>query len=701
MNSIKIIAFFVLTLLPMGEVFGSEDIKSDIYKEGAIFEGLISPEAKSDGWWNSKGGKEILSRFNRPYKGVVSRSGLKMRVMGTLEDYLQLQKDGFVWERVKSPRTDLKASNSYTPWASIGSILVDIQQNNTDISKLSVIGYTKQGLPIYALEISNGDGVSKPVIRVTSAHHGNEVISVENVLGIIDYLLSEDGSFYRDKFKFWIVPVVNPEGHRDNTRYNGSGYDLNRDYGFGWEEGQSSAPFSQLETRALFHLSRRINAVLGLDYHSVATYVNTVFDYTPFPAEDEELILQLGELYADIASLVVVVGYDWYQATGSAQDFLYGFLGGFGYTIETDQPSSPSSIVEENVPAFFEMLTGILPHIVCGEIVDINDSTPLYARLSIDGNERPFFSGKDGNFCRIFPLGTSTVSIYSQGYSMGSIEVTVPHEQIIQVQLDTSDNIPSPISIIAAGDSDRDGDFNIENWPRYALVLGDNKSYTLGKNGFITFDLGFPVADNEGVEFEIIHRNPDTDEESYSVLFSQYPFGPWSTAGEFTGNSEVDLMDAELTWARYIKIVDSGLGASNSYPGVDLDGILIQGDAAWNIDEDGDGVDLRGDCNDSDEFIGEGIEELCDKIDNNCDGLYDENFSFTQSGSIDCPTDGGVDVEDTGEDSTPDSTTDTGEDPKDPGGCKCNSSGTKIPFPKTILIFIALMILIRKFHYAQ
>ena len=47
-------------------------------------------------------------------------------------------------------------------------------------------------------------------------------------------------------------------------------------------------------------------------------------------------------------------------------------------------------------------------------------------------------------------------------------------------------------------------------------------------------------------------------------------------------------------------------------------------------DADGDGYsDEEGDCNDGDASINPAAEELCDEIDNNCDGEIDEDVTTT------------------------------------------------------------------------
>ena len=46
-------------------------------------------------------------------------------------------------------------------------------------------------------------------------------------------------------------------------------------------------------------------------------------------------------------------------------------------------------------------------------------------------------------------------------------------------------------------------------------------------------------------------------------------------------------------------------------------------------DEDNDGFRSNEDCNDQDPLVYEGAEEICDGLDNNCDGQVDEGVLIT------------------------------------------------------------------------
>lgn len=91
--------------------------------------------------------------------------------------------------------------------------------------------------------------------------HGDEPASTEAILGLIDRLAEGGDASLRAALThttFYFVPMANPDGAAANTRKNGVGADLNRDWG----------PFQQPETRALAEAVRRIAPALVIDAHN-------------------------------------------------------------------------------------------------------------------------------------------------------------------------------------------------------------------------------------------------------------------------------------------------------------------------------------------------------------------------------------------------------------------------------------------------
>ena len=148
-----------------------------------------------------------------------------------------------------------------------------------DKAQLYTIGDTTQGQPIPALLLTSApkdEQHHKPSVLVNCAHHPGELLSMTYCYRVISTLLKEENSSSLKRFRFWVIPVVNPDGlarfwHmnysclRKNTAVTVSkaksgkwpcfdGVDLNRNYPFKWGgsstqtkkwSGSSGAPEKQ------------------------------------------------------------------------------------------------------------------------------------------------------------------------------------------------------------------------------------------------------------------------------------------------------------------------------------------------------------------------------------------------------------------------------------------------------------------------
>ncbi len=97
------------------------------------------------------------------------------------------------------------------------------------------------------------------------------------------------------------------------------------------------------------------------------------------------------------------------------------------------------------------------------------------------------------------------------------------------------------------------------------------------------------------------------------------------------------------------------------YDDNDCDGVIDEDDVCDTgtppVDADGDGFDVSSDCDDADPSVYPGATEVCNGVDDDCDGVIDED-----------------EVCDTGTPTTGD-TGDTGTEDKDEGGGGCSSAG--------------------------
>ncbi len=125
-----------------------------------------------------------------------------------------------------------------------------------------VLGHTRNGRPIKAWRLGE-PGAPKYV--VISTMHGNERQTKRIVTAL------RDGRRIRG-IDLWVVPVYNPDGFARNTRKNGRGVDLNRNYPQDWADLDGSyesgpKPASEPETRAMMAFLSEIQPRRIVSFH--------------------------------------------------------------------------------------------------------------------------------------------------------------------------------------------------------------------------------------------------------------------------------------------------------------------------------------------------------------------------------------------------------------------------------------------------
>ncbi len=194
---------------------------------------------------------------------------------------------------------------SYTRHARIFERCAALLEIDPDIVRLNVIGFSgSENLPIYALEIGSGEAPRE--VLLIGQHHGDEVLGIEIVLGWAGELARNAGKGGKlaailEEWRFWIIPTINPEGHRvvsegiyqnkrknnrdtdgnGNLDYHSDGVDLNRNYPVFWDEDRDlppshqnfkgREPASEPEIRAVLALAQKQDFELAILYHSSPT----------------------------------------------------------------------------------------------------------------------------------------------------------------------------------------------------------------------------------------------------------------------------------------------------------------------------------------------------------------------------------------------------------------------------------------------
>lgn len=382
---------------------------------------------------------------------------------------------------------------------------------NPEICHLDTLGSSIQGRLIMGIRIGDNPGVEEdePEVRIMGAHHGDEKISVELPLYMIDYLARNYGvdtlvTRLVNEREILVIPMVNPDGVTNNSRYNARNQDLNRDYLC--PEGDDcpananyQRSFSEPETQAIREDALLNRYVLSLSLHSGATNINAVWNYDDglhrngeyHPTPDDDLIMDLSYEYADrnrTPGFYVTNGCDWYSTHGDANDFSYGYLSDIDWTIEISQVKTPP---QDEIESFWlanrEAMLFIIDAAdfgVRGIVIDSVTGESLEATVRIEENGYPFSTDLlIGDFHRPLLPGAYLIRIESPGYiskEIGPVDVTEGPAQTYDIQLVPAEMASLIISAVDSSDGHYLSPFiNVRSGHLDTVVFADAEPITL------------------------------------------------------------------------------------------------------------------------------------------------------------------------------------------------------------------------------
>ncbi|KAI0512930.1 hypothetical protein F5B22DRAFT_289873 [Xylaria bambusicola] len=252
-----------------------------------------------------------------------------------------------------------------------------------DNSEIISSGYSYENRSLFGIHLWGSGGPGKPAILYHGTVHAREWISTA-VTEYLTYKLvtgysagDKDTRTVLDKYDFYIVPIVNPDGFvytqttqrlwRKNRQPgpNGSdcyGRDINRNWEFAWDanpQGASTNPCSQTykgerpsdspENQGLDKLVRQLRDGAGIklyiDWHSYGQYILSPFGYketlyAPELGKWTKAAQIVSDAIRDSSRDLTVFtfgpsGATLYPTTGAAPDHVYSIgRAEFSYTIE-------------------------------------------------------------------------------------------------------------------------------------------------------------------------------------------------------------------------------------------------------------------------------------------------------------------------------------------------------------------------------
>jgi hypothetical protein len=285
-------------------------------------------------------GFDILVPVNRRQELLVLVPNAILKTADTASDLA-------LWDRAKG---------GFHTFDSVKTHLDQIVAKHSEIASADTYGKSMEGRSLHVLRLATKVGTAKkPQIAISSATHGDELITVEVVFGILEALVNGYGKDPRitkivDNYEIFFLPVINPDGYIRQQRYS-NGIDPNRDYPYPEHPNKNSNP----AIKAVMNFFQTHEIKGSIDYHSTGGMIMYpwAYTYSPVPADDKAefhaITSKMAEhnhyVYGPISKVI-------YVAKGSSADYYYWKYGTRALGIEIRLDGSPSLVpkmVQENL----------------------------------------------------------------------------------------------------------------------------------------------------------------------------------------------------------------------------------------------------------------------------------------------------------------------------------------------------------------
>lgn len=212
----------------------------------------------------------------------------------------------------------------YHDFTTVAEHLQQILAKYPKLTKLEAYGKSKEGRPLYALRVATNN--NQPAVMLTAATHGNEIITVEVLFGVLDSLLAGYTTSSRakqiiDGHQIYFLPVINPDGYVKQQRF-ANGVDPNREYPY--PDKPNRTPNECISAVMNFFSAHKIKG--SIDFHSFGGLIMYPWAYTEeapdhqddqaFEATTKYMAQANSYRHGQISKIL-------YPAPGSSADYYY------------------------------------------------------------------------------------------------------------------------------------------------------------------------------------------------------------------------------------------------------------------------------------------------------------------------------------------------------------------------------------------
>jgi hypothetical protein len=367
--------------------------------------------------------------------GLLQKRGYALR---EIPNYAKLYADS-LWEATKDSPDPLKGYHTYDE---LVSEMHQIASDHPDLCHLESAGQSVQGRELLFMKISDNVDMEEPEpeFKYISSMHGDEPVGMELCLFLINLLVQEYGlndtiTALVDETEIWIMPLMNPDGYVQHSRYNANGHDLNRKFPDRIRDPDNRIIGRPHEVRAVMNWAFTKSTVLSANLHTGALVVNYPYDsnesgrnvYTPSP--DDELFIYQSETYSWYNQPMwngsfphgITNGADWYVIYGGMQDWNYVWLGDNEVTIELSNNKWPNysrlpELWGDNRISMMAYMN-LCQEGVRGIVTDATNGFPLAATVEVVDVDHEVYTDPDvGDYHRMLLPGTYSLRFSASGY---------------------------------------------------------------------------------------------------------------------------------------------------------------------------------------------------------------------------------------------------------------------------------------------
>ena len=430
------------------------------------------------------------------------RTGLyDVRIYLSRHEYSDFIAQNLPFEIIPATRADAPVSTTLAGMANWDKypsyeVYVQMMQNfQTSFPNLCKIDTILAATPctqrphmLLAAHISNtlGQPADKPAFLYSATMHGDEVVGFHTMLRFIDYILNNPNDQQVQNLlqnvDLYICPLENPDGtyHTSNSRIgtsssqraNWNNVDMNRNYPY--LPGVNGSANVQPETQAIINWVQDKHFVMSVNFHGGAELTNFPWDtwdsQTRTHADDAwfryicqnyvdqcqavDPTYMVGETAYNPGCGAVTEGGDWYEITGSRQDYMNYYQHCREVTMEihfdkvvTDAsdlvtyfPNSKNALFNYAMECAYGF-RGIVTDAVTGEPID---NAKVYVRNHDTFNSEVYSHLPLGTYYRPIKAGTYTVEVSADCYETQTFTVTTTDGSFIRHDVQLQPLVATP-----------------------------------------------------------------------------------------------------------------------------------------------------------------------------------------------------------------------------------------------------------------